>query len=326
MSAPGRVARAALLLSLSGCGGVRLEERPLPPDLAWPPGEPRVRLERVIEGRRGGGALAWLAGGEGEGRLFERPYGVAWQGDDLLVADPGAGRVARVSAGGRVSFSPEDAAGRPLALAACPQGIVAVDAEGGRVALLGPDLRRVRFLAEGLSRPAGVACAGDTVVLAETGAHRLVKLERDGTRRTLGERGGEPGRFNFPTALALAGDELLVGDTLNFRVQRLDLESGGARGAFGALGDAPGDMPRLKGLALDAAGHVWVSDERLDRVSLYTPAGELLLSLGGSGGEPGRFSFPAGVAAHPDGRVAVADSLNRRVQVFRLLGVPGARP
>jgi hypothetical protein len=43
------------------------------------------------------------------------------------------------------------------------------------------------------------------------------------------------------------------------------------------------------------------------------------MNLGGTGVEPGEFSFPSGIAAHPDGRVAVVDSLNRRVQVFRLL-------
>jgi hypothetical protein len=48
------------------------------------------------------------------------------------------------------------------------------------------------------------------------------------------------------------------------------------------------------------------------------------MSLGRTGTEPGEFSFPAGIAAHPDGRVAVVDSLNRRLQVFRVLA-PGAK-
>jgi sugar lactone lactonase YvrE len=120
--------------------------------------------------------------------------------------------------------------------------------------------------------------------------------------------------------VAIAGGSLLVGDTLNFRVQRIDLETGAAEGVFGQLGDAPGEMPRIKGLAVDAAGQLWVSDAHTDRVSLYTADGRLLLTLGGRGVDPGRFSFPAGIAAHPDGRVAVADSFNRRIQVFRIVG------
>ena len=81
-------------------------------------------------------------------------------------------------------------------------------------------------------------------------------------------------------------------------------------------------MPRLKSVAVDAQGHLWVSDAHLDRVSLYDDRGALLISIGGRGDEPGRFSFPAGIAAHADGRVAVVDSLNRRVQLFRVTGPP----
>jgi hypothetical protein len=44
-----------------------------------------------------------------------------------------------------------------------------------------------------------------------------------------------------------------------------------------------------------------------------------MMSLGGSGGAPGQFSFPAGIAAHSDGRIAVVDAFNLRVQVFRLI-------
>ena len=69
-----------------------------------------------------------------------------------------------------------------------------------------------------------------------------------------------------------------------------------------------------------------MSDAHLDQVSIYTAEGQLLLSLGRSGSAPGEFAFPAGVAAHPDGRVAVADALNRRVQVFRLLPAASTKP
>ncbi|MCB1035215.1 MAG: hypothetical protein KDD47_15410, partial [Acidobacteria bacterium] len=64
----------------------------------------------------------------------------------------------------------------------------------------------------------------------------------------------------------------------------------------------------------------WVADAHLDRVSLYQASGELLASLGGRGTGPAEFSFPAGIAAHPDGRVAVVDSFNRRLQVFQRVG------
>jgi DNA-binding beta-propeller fold protein YncE len=319
------VVAAALLLG--GCGGLRVADAGLPPGLAWPVGEPRVRLERVVEQRRGHAGLGAVLGTSGDATpLFVRPFGVAWLGGDLLVADPGARRIVRVGADGHVQLSKPDVAGAAVGVAACAQGVVATDPEGGRVALLDLDLKRVRWLAEGLDRPTGVACEGGTVYVVETGGHRLVVLSPDGSRRVVGQRGAEPGRFNFPTAVWHSAGTLFVGDTLNFRVQRLAAADGGFLGAFGNLGDASGDMPRLKGLALDAAGHVWVSDAYLDRVSLYSTEGELLLDLGGSGSQPGRFAFPAGIAARADGRVVVADSYNQRLQVFRLVAAKGGRP
>jgi len=292
---------------------------------SWPAENPRVRLERVFElddwqSGRGGRMLRWLTGEESSRRrVVRRPYGVAWDGKDLLVTDPDSGRVLRLPHRGRRRSTRPDAIESPLGVAVCRRGIVVTDSTTGRVALLDAKLRRVAWLAEGFERPTGVACHDGQIYVVETGAHRLRILGPDGEWRSLGGRGEAAGSFNFPTAITLDGDELWVGDALNFRVQRVAADSGEALTAFGELGDAPGEMPRLKGLAIDAAGHLWISDAHLDRVGLFATDGTFLMSLGRSGSAPGEFLFPAGVAADGEGRVAVVDSYNRRVQVFRLL-------
>ncbi|HEX9187863.1 MAG TPA: hypothetical protein VGB87_12355 [Vicinamibacteria bacterium] len=316
---------STLLLSSVACAP-RAVRTKVPEDLAWPPVTPRIGLASVIETRRAGMALfSWIAG-EKDAPLFERPYGLAWLGGDIVVADPAARRLVRVAASGKVTQSDPDPGFAPLMVASCADGLVASDSESGKVARFDSTLRRVSWLAQGLDRPTGVACDAGFVWVVETGAHRLVILGKDGSRRVIGGRGTGDGQFNFPVALVRLGDAVLVGDTLNFRIQRLEGATGRFLGAFGRLGDAAGDTPRLKGIAVDSAGHVWASDAHLDQVSIYTAQGQLLLSLGRSGIAPGEFAFPAGVAAHPDGRVAVADALNRRVQVFRLLPAASAKP
>lgn len=290
--------------------------------LAWPPGEPRVRHEGMIEPR--GGRLAKLLStlvGKAESSRFQRPYGVAWDGGDLLVTDPGARRVLRLGVRGKIKKSLDGVLESPIGVAACAAGVVVTDSKAGTVTLLDPGLRPRRRLAEGLERPTGVACRGSEVFVAETGAHRIVVLAEDGTSRSLGRRGAGEGELNFPTSLTLDGAGLWVGDTLNFRLQRLDPATGEPLGGFGRLGDAAGEMPRIKGLAVDAAGRLWVADAHLDQVALFAHDGTFLMAIGRTGGLPGEFSFPAGVAAHPDGRVVVADSLNRRLQLFA--SVPG---
>lgn len=309
---------------LGGCGSA-----PMPaetqPGMVWPAESPRLRLERVIEIRREPSIRRFLrrVSGREPSDLFKRPFGTAWDDQDLLVADPGAGRVLRIDRRGRVTARSEQDFASPVGVAVCSAGVVVSDSVNGEIWLLDGRLTTARLVAGDLSRPTGVACMGDQVFVSETARHRVLVFALDSNgkvvaQRSIGERGDGPAQFNFPTAVTLARNSLWVGDTMNFRVQELDPRSGAFLSQFGSLGDAPGDMPRIKGLVVDSRGHLWISDAHLDQVWLYRPDGTFLMDLGRPGSEPGEFSFPAGVAA-ADGRVAVVDSLNRRIQVFREL-------
>ena len=311
-------------LALAGCSGNRGVELASVAPRQWPPGDPRVELEQIIANRHGTRGFWRRLSGASAPKLLRRPYGVAWDGDDLLVTDPGAARVVRIDLRGRVRATPPDLVAGPIGVAVCGAGIVVTDSERGRVLLLSQDLRLIRELGDRLERPTGVACQGSTVFVAETGRHRVLALSLEqaapeGPMPSFGSRGDGAGEFNFPTALTVDDGELWIGDTLNFRVQQYAIEPGEFVSTFGALGDAPGEMPRIKGLALDRSGQMWISDGQTDHISLYGRDGTFLMSLGATGSGDGEFSFPVGIAAHADGRVAVVDSLNRRVAVFRLL-------
>jgi len=313
----------AAALGVIACAGGRTALRAPVPELAWPPGAPHVRLEALLEAQdeRGAGRVFSLVTGDEPEPLFQRPHGVAWDGDALLVTDPGARRVVRIDRDDKITFSPAGAVADPIGVASCPQGIVVTDSRSGQVALLDRRLHRVAWLAQELERPTGVTCVGDRMFVVETGRHRLLIRDPAGEWQPFGRRGVRPGEFNFPTAITRAEGSIWVGDTLNFRVQELDATEASlaAIAEFGQIGDTAGAMPRLKGIAVDRLGNLWVSDAWLDQVSLYTREGALLMSLGGKGRAAGRFSFPAGIAAHDDGRVAVVDALNRRVQIFAVL-------
>ncbi len=285
---------------------------------------PSLYLERVVDPRSSSRGRAFLhrLTGEDARPALERPFGVAWSGEDLLVTDPGAARVLRIDARGRVTASSAPSAfSVPIGVADCPAGPIVTDALVGGVALLDRSLRVRSWLATALERPTGVACDGDRVFVVETGRHQILTLSGTEPPRVLGRRGQGLGEFNYPSAIALDAGKLWVGDTLNFRVQLLDPSSGSALAVFGRNGDAPGDMPRLKGLAVDSRGRLWVSDAHLDRVCLFGADGTFLYELGGPDGADIHLAFPSGLAAKADGRLAVADALNRRILVFRL-GAP----
>ncbi len=60
-------------------------------------------------------------------------------------------------------------------------------------------------------------------------------------------------------------------------------------------------------------------DARFENVQMFDRRGRLLMAFGEEGTGPGQFSLPVGVCADREGRIWVADSSNRRLQVFRAL-------
>jgi tripartite motif-containing protein 71 len=87
-------------------------------------------------------------------------------------------------------------------------------------------------------------------------------------------------------------------------------------GSWGGPGRAPGRFEEPSGIAVDSAGHVFVSDRRLDRVQKFSAGGRLLAAWGAPGGGLGQLSSPDGLAVNCRGAVLVADTANNRVQVF----------
>ena len=57
-------------------------------------------------------------------------------------------------------------------------------------------------------------------------------------------------------------------------------------------------------------------------MQIFDAQSRLLLDWGQSGSEPGEFWLPNGIVISPKDEIYVADSYNRRVQVFRYTGEP----
>ncbi len=331
MTAPRQAAVLLAVVALAyGCATV-----PSGSDtVVWPPagvdspGE--VALVGAVTEVRVGGAAGLLRavagavpGGAAAGTLV-RPVAVAVADGRLAVVD---------TARGRVTVSDLD--GRHGAVLRLPDGFLpsAVAFEGSARSLVvcdGPSGEVRRFDGSGrdqgsvvppsaVTRCGGLAwCANGDVLVADTGAGGVLRVDGRGeVVARIGGRGGEEGRFNFPTAVAEAPDgSVWVLDTLNFRVQELDAMLRPV-GGFGQLGDGSGQFALPKGLGLDPDGHVYVSDARFDLVQMFDPDGRLLLVIGRPGGDPGEFWSPAGIACDADGTIAIADPGNRRVQILR---------
>ena len=111
-----------------------------PVSIEWSESDVAVVLERVIDARtvsrKGSKVVRWVTGEKHDSSFFVRPFGVAWDGEALIVTDPGAGRVVKIDTRGRVKMSTEGLFETPIGVAVCSSSIAVTDSERGFVAIL----------------------------------------------------------------------------------------------------------------------------------------------------------------------------------------------
>lgn len=170
-----------------------------------------------------------------------------------------------------------------------------------------------------LPRPFGLASGSDgSIWVADPDGGRVVRFDPRGTP-TLVTCPGLP--WDAPMALSVGSDgAVYVADAAAGVVVRW------TPGGCTALG--AGLLERPTGVAAAAAG-VWVADPPRHQVVALDLRGAVVARVGRHGEGEGAFNFPSAVAALPDGRIAVVDSLNFRVVLLssdgRWLGSFGER-
>ncbi|HXB63700.1 MAG TPA: 6-bladed beta-propeller [Solirubrobacteraceae bacterium] len=91
--------------------------------------------------------------------------------------------------------------------------------------------------------------------------------------------------------------------------------------AFGGKGSGGGQFSEPMGVAVDATGDVWVTDQTNNRVEKFTPAGSFIAAYGSTGSGELEFSNPAGIAVNQStGNVYVCDLSNSRVEELNSSG------
>jgi sugar lactone lactonase YvrE len=187
------------------------------------------------------------------------------------------------------------------------------------------------------SGPQGVAVdAAGNLCVADAGNHRIRKISAAGVVSTLAGEGspafadgpGATARFSTPVGVAVdAAGNVYVGDRINERIRKISptgVVSTLAGTGTNGFADGPGATAKFshpEGVAVDAAGNVYVADEDTNRIRKVTPAG-VVSTLAGDGtrafadgpGATARFNAPDGVAVDAAGNVYVADTDNHRLR------------
>lgn len=277
------------------------------------------------------------------------PRGIAVDaGGNLYVADVDRGDVQKITPSGKVTPAVRTGAAMihdPIGLKVARDGSVLVaDSDDGAVYIISP-AGVVTVMAQpsgaaGFAIPTSAAedSAGN-VYVANNGSHVIVKITPGGVASVFAGKPGASGsidgkgsdaRFNVPRDIAIDGqDNLYVADEGNSNIRKITpygLVSTLA-GAAGKPGHADGEGPAAsfnipRGIAVDAAGTIYVADTENDCIRKITPAGVVSTFAGEPGkaaladgsGAAARFSEPRGIALDAAGNLYVADTGNLAIR------------
>lgn len=153
-----------------------------------------------------------------------------------------------------------------------------------------------------------------TIYVADRTNSQIVRITAEG-QMTITRNG-----VKRPTALSANGTRLVIADEsdggsiavhgINGSKEKAKTFRVAATGAAARMGGPPA------GVAADAQGNLYVTDQFANVVKKYSASGELLQTWGKKGEEPGAFQGPRGIAVDREGNVYVADEYNHRIQKF----------
>lgn len=300
--------------------------------LVWPqpPEKPRIKFLYAFRDAKDLGfsqpffKRLWsiIAGKKEMGMV--RPYAIAVEGRMVAVADPGIPAVHLFDMVDKkykwIRKAGKDFLVSPVGVGVSPDRVYISDSFLEKIFVFNTNGDYL-FSIGGLVRPTGLAFdqAAKRLYVADTLNHSIAVFDIKGNRLfSFGKRGEGDGTFNFPTHLFLRADKLYINDTMNFRLQAFNL-NGAYLSSFGTHGDGSGHFAQPKGVGVDEEGHIYVVDASFNMVQIFDSEGRYLLSFGAQGGKVGSFWLPSGIFIAKD-RIYVADSYNRRIQVFQFLG------
>lgn len=207
-----------------------------------------------------------------------------------------------------------------------------------------------------LKKPAGIAIYKDRVYITDSAQGNVLIFSKDGNYiDSFGSKGSRPKQFKNPGGIYVFGGVIYVADTGNRRVQVFG-PNGIYMDSIGTTGTEEQRVQGPVDVAVDYRGYIYVLDsKKTNRLQVYKPSGEhlrgisgfdrpaamamdkdgffvadtgnynfkkynfkgkLLFSFGIEGKDRGQFRKISGIAVDAGGKVIVADSRNRNVQVF----------
>ncbi|XP_066153280.1 tripartite motif-containing protein 2-like [Euwallacea fornicatus] len=161
--------------------------------------------------------------------------------------------------------------------------------------------------------PDGIAIGpNEELVVCDTGNDRILLVDPI-TGEKLGIIGAQHGvtQLNFPTSVAVFGDDIIVADSGNNRVKRYNLK-GELLQEIGSFGKNPGQFRSAEVVAVDPKGFVLVGDAGNARIQVFTPDGNVVKIFGSKSG----FRWVSGLLVTPRLEIITSDNKMRSLKIF----------
>lgn len=301
-----------------------------PPTTYTRPGDPEILvvMDPITGGSQdlSGGVVSEFARivvGGGETVRFMNPVAVGGVKDQMLVVDAGTRAIYRYNLTTRTIQSLAQAGGQ---FVGDPAGMTVeqdlsfyvTDPVGKQVLYFDATGNLIRRFvdAANLSRPVDVAvdeARGLVYVADGTYSHIVVFSKTGQAMSAIGSRGQGPGKFGIITAIAKVKESLYVADRLQLPLQEIDISTGAFRFSI-----ARGQIVWPTAIVVDKRNRIFASDRTDNTIKIFDDI-RLIAVIGGTGYAPGRFRLVTGMWLSDQNVLYVADSLNHRVQVFRVV-------
>jgi len=150
-----------------------------------------------------------------------------------------------------------------------------------------------------------------------------IEIQQFEYSRTYGITAMEGRGFYYPADMAISKDRTayvlnrgLETDERSVRVTMCNIDTEEYFKTFAFHGEGDGQVIWPVGIDLDSQGNVYISDEYLNRISVFDSSGEFLSKWGVGGNALGELNGPAGIKFDMDDNVYIVDHQNHRIQKF----------
>ena len=170
----------------------------------------------------------------------------------------------------------------------------------------------------------------NNLYVVNEGNHRVDKFDSQGNfLLTIGGWGPCDNCFRYPQSIEIDsnGDVVVIDirSGRNYSTVKKFNSSGQFISKFGSYGTGDGQFEDPTGLAFDATGNIYISDQYNHRIIKFDSSGIFVSQFGSYGTGDGQFNYPQGIAIDSTGNIFVADTYNHRIQKFDASGLYLAR-